>query len=242
MIQAILVALIATLSTWWFSHTVTRTWLYPIWSGFLVAIVMGEPLKGMQIAVAINLPYVGFIIAGGSMPSNAMFAGPVGTALALKAGLDAATATTVATTIGAFAVMTWNAYMSINSIWVDLAEKFLDAGNIKMVRVMNYVPSFFVSLVLNGIPALLIVLNGAAFGEVLATFPQWIMDVFKIAGSILPALGIGMLLNYLAKDKILPFFFIGFALTKFMGLSTMMVTFVGAMIALLIYQFQKEAE
>jgi len=121
-IQAILVALIATISTWWFSHTITRTWLYPIWSGFLVAIVMGEPLKGMQIAAAINLPYVGFITAGGSMPSNAMFAGPVGTALALKAGLDAATATTVATTIGAFtSIKGWtrcsNSYNCSNYNW-----------------------------------------------------------------------------------------------------------------------------
>ena len=44
-VRAILVALIATCSTWWFSHVITRTWLYPIWSGFLVGIVMGKPWK-----------------------------------------------------------------------------------------------------------------------------------------------------------------------------------------------------
>jgi len=240
MFQAILVALIATISTWWFSHTITRTWLYPIWSGFLVGIVMGQPMEGMKIAAAINLPYVGFITAGGSMPSNAMFAGPVGTALALVAKLDANTAVTVSVTIGAFAVMAWNAYMSINSLWVSAAEKFLNAGNITMVRVCNYVPSFFTSLLLNGIPALLIVLNGESFGDWLQTFPSWIMEIFALAGSILPALGIGMLLNYLAKANIMPFYFIGFALTKFAGFTTMEVTFVGAMIALLLYYFQKK--
>ena len=42
LISAILVALIAIGSQWWFSHAITRTWLYPIWAGFLVAVAMGD--------------------------------------------------------------------------------------------------------------------------------------------------------------------------------------------------------
>jgi mannose/fructose/N-acetylgalactosamine-specific phosphotransferase system component IIC len=199
---------------------------------------MGQPLEGMMIAAAINLPYVGFITAGGSMPGNPMFAGPVGTALALVSGMDIATATTIGVILGSVAVLSWNAYMSINALWVHAADKYLAAGNIKMVRVCNYLPSFFVSLILNGLPALLIVLIGKSFGDWLATFPQWIMDLFAIAGGILPALGIGMLLNYLGKKKIVPFFFLGFALAMFMGLSTMMITVIGVIIAVLLYNFQ----
>lgn len=47
LIKAILVALLATGSQWWFSHLITRTWLYPIWSGFLTGVIMGEPVLGM---------------------------------------------------------------------------------------------------------------------------------------------------------------------------------------------------
>ena len=240
--KAILVALIATISTWWFSHTITRTWLYPIWSGFLVALVMGEPLKGMQIAAAINLPYIGFITAGGSMPGNAMFAGPVGTALALVSGLDYNQASVVGVILGSVAVFAWNAYMTINANWVHMADKYLEQGNLKMVRVMNYVPSFFVSLLLNGVPAFLIVMNGAKFGDWLQNFPQWIMDAFNLAGGLLPALGVGMLLNFLGKKKLIPFFFIGFALSQFFGLTTMEVTLLGALVAILIYYFQNDPE
>ena len=198
---------------------------------------MGEPTKGMMIAAAINLPYVGFITAGGSMPGNPMFAGPVGTALALVSGMDIATATTVGVLLGSVAVLSWNAYMSINSLWVHIAEKQLEAGNLKMVRLCNYLPSFFTSLVINGIPAFLIVMIGPAFGTWLETFPQWIMDVFSIVGGIMPALGIGMLMNYLGKKKIIPYFFLGFALAKFLGLSTMVITAIGAIIAVLLYNY-----
>jgi mannose/fructose/N-acetylgalactosamine-specific phosphotransferase system component IIC len=174
------------------------------------------------------------------MPGNAMFAGPVGTALGLAAGLDYQSASTIGVILGSVAVFAWNAYMTINANWVHFADKFLEQGNLKMVRLCNYVPSFFVSLLLNGVPAFLIVMNGEAFGNWLQTFPQWIMDGFAIAGGILPALGVGMLLNFLGKKKLIPFFFLGFALAKFVGLSTMMVTVVGALIALLIYYSQNE--
>jgi len=241
-LQAILVALVTTATSWWFSHTITRTWLYPIWSGFLVGLMMGKPLEGMMIAAAINLPYVGFITAGGSMPGNPMFAGPVGTALALVSGMDINTATTIGVVLGSVAVLSWNAYMSINAIWVHAADKYAAQGNFKMIRVCNYVPSFFVSLVLNGIPAFLIVMIGESFGEWLQTFPQWIMDAFAVIGGLMPALGIGMLLNYLGKRKILPFFFAGFFLTQFLGLSTMAITAFGVIAAFILYNFKSAAK
>jgi mannose/fructose/N-acetylgalactosamine-specific phosphotransferase system component IIC len=236
-VQAILVALVTTCSTWWFSHVITRTWLYPLWSGFLVGLVMGQPLQGMMIAAAINLPYVGFITAGGSMPGNPMFAGPVGTALALVSGLDIYTATSVGVVLGSVAVLSWNAYMSLNAIWVHAADKFAAQGNLKMIRVMNYVPSFFVSLVINGIPAFLIVMYGSVFGAWLQNFPKPVMDAFAVVGALMPALGIGMLLNYIGKAKLMPFFFAGFFLTRYMGLDTMAITVFGAIIGIIVYMF-----
>jgi len=239
-VQAILVALVTTCTTWWFSHVVTRTWLYPLWSGFLVGIVMGQPLQGMMIAAAINLPYVGFITAGGSMPGNPMFAGPVGTALALVSGLDIYTATSVGVILGSVAVLSWNAYMSLNAIWVHAADKFAAQGNLKMVRVMNYVPSFFVSLILNGIPAFLIVTYGAVFGTWLQNFPKAIIDAFAVVGALMPALGIGMLLNYIGKAKLMPFFFAGFFLTIYLGLDTMAITVFGVIIGILVFTFSNK--
>lgn len=234
---ALLVALIATCSTWWFSHAVTRTWLYPLWSGFLVGIVMGKPMEGMMIAAAINLPYVGFITAGGSMPGNPMFAGPVGTALALVSGLDINTATTVGVILGSMAILSWSGYMTINTIWVHMADKYAEQGNLKMVRFFNYVPSFFVSLVLNGVPAYLVVMYGSSFGTWLQNFPQYIIDAFGVVGALMPALGIGMLLNYIGKTKLIPFFLAGFFLTVYFNLGTMAIAVLAAIIGVVIFNF-----
>ena len=236
---AILVALIATCSTWWFSHTITRTWLYPLWSGFLVGLAMGEPAQGMMIGAAINLPYVGFITAGGSMPGNPSFAGPVGTALAIVSGLDIATATTVGVILGSVAILSWNAYMSINVLWVHMADKYAEQGNLKMVRFFNYVPSFFVSLVLNGVPAFLVVMYGSSFGTWLQTFPTAVVQAFEVVGALMPALGIGMLLNYIGKAKLIPFFFAGFFMTIYFDLGTMAIAVFAAIVGIVMFNFTK---
>jgi mannose/fructose/N-acetylgalactosamine-specific phosphotransferase system component IIC len=106
-----------------------------------------------------------------------------------------------------------------------------------MVRFYNYVPSFAVSLVLNGIPAYLIVTRGEVVGEWLSSMPQWLIDGFALVGGILPALGVGMLLNFLGQKKIIAFFFLGFFLAQFLGLSTMAITVFGAIIAVVLYMF-----
>lgn len=59
LLSAILVALIAILSNWWVSHLLTRSWLYPIISGFLVALALGSPIEGMKPRPTLTLPTSG---------------------------------------------------------------------------------------------------------------------------------------------------------------------------------------
>lgn len=145
-------------------------------------------------------------------------------------------------------------YMSINAIWVHMAEKQLEKGNYYAVRFYNYVPSFFLSLILNGVPAFLAVMFGPEVTPGLTQMPPWLMDIFNIAGGILPALGVAMLLNFLGKGKLLGFFFLGFFITVYIKLPvladdgtltglqnfpTMGVAVLGTILAVLMYQFDK---
>ena len=51
----------------------------------------------------------------------------------------------------------------------------------------------------------------------------------------LPALGVAMLLNYLGKKKMIPYFVIGFFLTTFLDLGIMAVAILGACVAVIVY-------
>ena len=103
--QAILLALLATGSQWWFRHLITRTWLYPIWSGFLAGVIMGDPVLGMKAAAYIQLTYLGWITAGGSMPGNLMVAGIYGTALTILSGASPEMAVTFAVTLSLIGIL-----------------------------------------------------------------------------------------------------------------------------------------
>lgn len=239
--QAILVALIATLSTWWVSHTITRTWLYPLWVGFLVALAMGKPLEGMQAAAYINLAYLGWITAGGTMPGNLMVAGVFGTALTLLSGADPKLAVTFAVPFSLLGILSWQGYMTINSLWVHKAEKYAAEGNLRGVRLMNYVPSFFVSLILNGVPAFILVYFGGDIAtQLIDSIPASVINALATVGAIMPALGIAMLLNYMGKAKLIPFFFLGFFLTAYLQLDIMAVTIFAAVIGVVMYMLSKD--
>lgn len=239
LLSAILVALIATCSTWWFSHTITRTWLYPLWVGFLVALAMGQPIEGMKAAAYIQLAYLGWITAGGTMPGNLMVAGVFGTALTLLSKANPSLAVTFAVPFSLLGILTWQAYMTLNSIWVHRGDKFLEQNNIMGLRLMNYVPSFFTSLVLNGLPAFLMVYFGGGWAQqALKAIPQPLITAFEVVGALMPALGIAMLLNYMGKKKIIPFFFLGFFLTEYLKLDTMSITIFAAIIGIVMYYFQ----
>ena len=244
LIKAILVALLATGSQWWFSHLITRTWLYPIWSGFLTGVIMGEPVLGMQAAAYIQLTYLGWITAGGSMPGNLMVAGIYGTALTVLSGADPKLAVSFAVTLSLLGILINQAYMTLNSVWVHRADKYLEEGNLKGVRLMNYVPSGILSFVLYGIPVMLMILYGAQWAQdTLAMIPQWLVDALNLVGAIMPALGIAMLLNYLGKKKLIAFFFFfGFFATVYLKLDTMSLFIFSAVIAAVMYFFSRDRE
>lgn len=243
LIKAILVALLATGSQWWFSHLITRTWLYPIWSGFLTGVIMGEPVLGMQAAAYIQLTYLGWITAGGSMPGNLMVAGIYGTALTVLSGADPKLAVSFAVTLSLLGILINQAYMTLNSVWVHRADKYLEEGNLKGVRLMNYVPSGILSFILYGIPVMLMILYGAQWAQdTLAMIPQWLVDALNLVGAIMPALGIAMLLNYLGKKKLIAFFLFGFFATVYLKLDTMSLFIFSAVIAAVMYFFSRDRE
>lgn len=238
-LSAILVAILATISQWWFFAPITRCMTYPLTTGILVGIFMGHPMLGMLAGANIQLVYLGWINAGGVMPSNTMVAGIYGTALTILSSANPKLAVTFAIPFSLLGLLMVQIYQTINSFWVHKADKALADGNVRQIRFLNYVPSFVVALVVYGLPAFGLVLFGKEWATTLINaIPKSLTTALEVVGGLMPALGIAMLLSYLGKKSLNAFFFIGFFLAVYLKLDTTAVAIFSAAIAFLIFVSQ----
>ena len=72
----------------------------PLVCGAVTGLILGHPVEGAVIGATINLVYLGFMSAGGSMPADMGLAGVLGTVYAICGGLDTDTALALAVPIG----------------------------------------------------------------------------------------------------------------------------------------------
>lgn len=235
-VSALLVAILATMGQWWFFGPVTKCLVYPLTTGTLVGIFMGDPMAGMLAGANIQLIYLGWISAGGTMPSNTIVAGIYGTVMVLLSGADPTMAATFAIPLSMLGLLLNQVYMTVNAAWIHVADNMLDKGNITGVRVMNFLPSFCMAALLYGVPVFLMIVFGGAWAQgLINAVPEVVIDALEVVGGIMPALGVAMLLNYLGKRKLIPWFFGGFFLTAYSGLGLTAISIFSAIIAIIIY-------
>lgn len=242
-VSAILVALLAACGQWWFFGPITKCLVYPLTTGTLVGVFMGDPMTGMIAGASIQLIYLGWISAGGTMPSNTIVAGIFGTAMTILSGADPTMAVTFAIPFSMLGLLLNQIYMTVNAAWIHRADKILEKGNITGVRLMNFVPSFFMAFLLYGVPAFAMVMFGSQWAEsMLSAVPESVISALQVVGGIMPALGIAMLLNYLGKKKLIPWFFGGFFLTEYAKLDLTAISIFSAVIAIILYLNQEKTE
>jgi len=193
----------------------------PLVAGFFVGLIFGDPVQGAAIGASINIIYLGFISAGGSIPADPSVAGWVGTALAMGAGLDAATAISLGVAVGLLGTIIFFTRMSVDSFFAHWADARAEAGDITGVSRMNWVPSQIFLFIISFFPATIAVYAGS--GAVadgitwLGTNAPWVLRGFEIAGGLLPAIGIALNMRFIFRGSAIPFYFIGYVFAMLIG-------------------------
>ena len=206
----------------WFANLGFTALYRPLVAGALVGIVMGRPGEGVAIGANINVLYLGWISAGGSLPGDPGLAGYLGTALALGGGLGADAALAVAAPLGLLGGLTWSLRMSVCSIIPHWADKFAEEGNVDKVARSNYIYSQPFLFLIYAVPVMITAYLGSAavasaLGWIATNNLLWIMGGLFAASGMLSALGIALNLKFLFHGNVWPYFFIGFTVTSLMG-------------------------
>lgn len=204
----------------------------PIVCGTAVGLVLGDPVTGCVMGAAINLPYLAFMSAGGSQAMDPGLAGTLGTALGMAANVEPTVAITLAVPLGLLGTILWVAHMTINIAFVHMCDKAAEEGNLRKLNFFHFWPPTIVMILMSVVPVTI----GAYYGvsaltgliDVLSGKP---LEVLSLIGGILPALGIAMNLRAMNGKGTLIFFFFGFLISGYSGMSIVGVSMFAMVIA-----------
>ena len=76
----------------------------PIFIGFCLGLYFDQVATGLSIGASIQLVYLGVILTGGNLPTDAVLAATIALPVALKTGLDADAAVALAVPFGVLGV------------------------------------------------------------------------------------------------------------------------------------------
>ena len=106
---------------------------------------------------------------------------------------------------------------------------------------MATIAPMLVAFVIDFIPGFIMLYFGApALESILAKVPAKVTTALATVGHILPALGLGMLMNLLFKSSLVPFLIFGFVATAYLKLGTMPVAFIGVGFAIMHYMYSRK--
>ncbi|MBQ2656204.1 MAG: PTS sugar transporter subunit IIC, partial [Erysipelotrichaceae bacterium] len=212
----------------------------PLVMGWIVGLILGDPVKGTIIGATINIIYLGFISAGGTLPSDSGMAGTFGTAFALVGGLDANAAMALAIPMGALGSLLWVVTMTYQSFFVRIADRWIEEGRDDLMIWIDY----FIPHGIKAVARIAYSFAGLYYGSSVITslvdrLQGPVLDALSVMGGVLPAVGIAMMMTMIFNGKAKVFFFLGFLATSFLGLGTIPTMLIFLCVGFLVVGFDQ---
>ena len=214
----------------------------PLVCGTLTGLILGHPVEGAVIGASINLMYIGFVSAGGSMPADISLAGIVGTAYAIHSGVDTKTALALAVPIGLLGVFVWAARMTVDSVFVHRADRYIEREEYhKIWRANVLYPQIFCATIAV-LPCSISIYYGSKYiSSLLALLDGGVLSSLQILGSLMPCLGIAITMTYIFEGEYKEFFFLGFLVTAYCELPLHMIGVFALVIGVIYMQMKGRA-
>jgi len=210
----------------------------PLVAGLLVGLAFGDVTAGVLCGVAVQGVFIANLSTGGATNSEITYASYGGIGLAMATGGNPAIAVTLAILIGqTFGLIFYNSRMAAYSFWNTKAQKAAEELDYNGITFNHVIGPQITSFLLRAVPVFLAVYYGQPLVDgLLNTIPEVVTHIISVLGGVLPALGIAMLMNIVIKESShFIFFFAGFVLMAFAGLSMIALVFIAALVAYVVY-------
>lgn len=172
------------------------------------------------------------------MPGDPALAGVVATTLAIASGLEAEAALALAVPIGLVGTLIWVLRMTVNSVFVHWADKYAEKGDAWKVMLINVIPPQIFLFVICVVPVTLAAIYGpAAVESALSFLGAGVIGALTVIGGMMPALGIALNMRAILKKDNMPYYFLGFLLSIYLGLNIIAIGAFAVIAAIIHSQF-----
>lgn len=197
---------------WWGSTMLSR----PLFCVSILGALLGHPKEGIMLAAQLELVFLGNVSLGGVMPSDYTLGSIFGGAFALMLGKDLTTAITLALPLSVLGTLLYSGMKVVVTSLVPKFESLLANKNIKGFKNL-WIAQFCLFHLCYFLLGFLCIMAGTdavkAFVEMI---PSWIQSSMTVASTMLPALGMALLLKSLWTKENCPYYFLGFGMGAFL--------------------------
>lgn len=213
--NAIIVGFVLALAKFldWFCQTQLSR---PIFIVALLGALLGYPQEGIVLAAQLELVFIGNVSLGGVMPSDITMGSIFGAAFALLLGEDLATAVTLALPLAALGTLLYSAMKIVVTSLVPRFEKLIEDHNIKGFKRLWIAQFTVFHLCYFVLGFVCIYLGTDAVSAFINAIPDWVQNSMTVASTMLPALGLALLLKTLWQKETCAYYFLGFGLGAFL--------------------------
>ncbi len=224
----------------------------PLVAGLVVGIILGDISTGIIVGAAIQLVYIALVTPGGTVSADVRAVSYIGIPLSIVAikgmGLDpgsaqaAQMATALGAAVGTLGTVLFYGTATINLVWQHIGWKAVEKGDFKKLYVVDMVLPWISHFICSFLPTVIIVFSGAAMVDVIKNYLPMdglAMKTLFTVGSLLPAVGVGILLKQVVlKATDLITFFFGFTLAACMGVNLIGAAIIGGFFAVIFYNIK----
>ena len=226
---------------WWLGNAIDRTLAWqtfqrPIVIATITGLFLGDIQTGIVMGATLESIFMGISAIGGSVPADAMAASIIAVAYTIISGSDVETGLALAMPIGTVMSSVNEMYKPVLASFAPHFEKLAASGDMKKFRAQT----IFFGVFVDRLPQCIILFLAIAFGvngleAFMASLPAWVMRGLSAASGLMTGIGFAILTTMIWSKEIGGFFFVGFVLAKYLGLGTLPIAIIMAVVAIMYF-------
>lgn len=206
----------------------------PLIACTVIGLILGDVKTGIILGGTLELIALGWMNIGAAQSPDSALASIISTILVVVGKQDIQSGIAIALPVAAAGQVLTVFARTITVAFQHAADRAAEKANFRAIDILH-LSALLVQAMRVAVPALLvsIFVSASAVQGFLGAIPSVITDGFRIAGGFIVVVGYAMVLNMMGVKYLMPFFFLGFIVAGYLGISLVGYGAIGLILAML---------